>query len=272
MVSCPGFVFFSSFRVEHATFSDRESKAFTQLCRVLLQDFLPFVKRCFESLYSESSVEPLALSTPYTLRHCKKHKPGVLPSSRPGVEIEMELDVKAIGETLRGVAPEAFDDLEHQSRLSTLSVDVENLLSGSSDQPTLIRLEESTTTSVSEAQSKTSKVMQEDTGTTLEMNNVKSREEGEQTAVEVLDQTETEGDSSSEEVRGDGPLLKSSEMLAAEREGESQVANSDGHHNSLDAQLLTEKPLHGEGIRTAKLERLKEQSSERQPSTLTTNS
>ena len=184
----------------------------------------------------------------------------------------MELDVKAIGETLRGVAPEAFDDLEQQSRLSTLSVDVENLLSGSSDQPTLIRLEESTTTSVSEAQSKTSEVMQEDTGTTLEMNNVKSREEGEQTAVEVLDQTETEGDSSSEEVRGDGPLLKSSEMLAAEREGESQVANSDGHHNSLDAQLLTEKPLHGEGIRTAKLESLKEQFSERQPSTLTTNS
>jgi len=254
--------------VEHATFSDRESKAFTQLCRVLLQDFLPFVKRCFESLYSESSVEPLALSTPYTLRHCKKHKPGVLPSSRPGVEIEMELDVKAIGETLRGVAPEAFDDLEQQSRLSTLSVDVENLLSGSTDQPTLIRLEESTTTSVSEPQSKTSEVMQEDTGTTLEMNNVKSREEGE-TAVEVLDQTETEGDSSSEE---DGPLLKSSEMLAAEREGESQVANSDGHHNSLDAQLLTEKPLHGEGIRTAKLESLKEQSSGRQPSTLTTNS
>jgi len=169
---------------------------------------------------------------------------------------------------LRGVAPEAFDDLEQQSRLSTLSVDVENLLSGSTDQPTLIRLEESTTTSVSEPQSKTSEVMQEDTGTTLEMNNVKSREEGE-TAVEVLDQTETEGDSSSEE---DGPLLKSSEMLAAEREGESQVANSDGHHNSLDAQLLTEKPLRGEGIRTAKLESLKEQSSGRQPSTLTTNS
>jgi len=48
--------------------------------------------------------------------------------------------------------------------------------------------------------------------------------------------------------------------------------NDDGHHNSLDAQLHTEKPLHGEAIRTAKLENLKEQSSERQPSALTTNS
>ena len=242
-----------------------------QLCRVVLQDFLPFVKRCFESLYSESLVEPLALSTPYTLRHRKKHKPGVLPSSRPGVDVEMELDVKAIGETLRGVAPEAFDDLERQSSLSSLSLDMETLLSGSSDQPTLVRSEESMT-SVSEDQSKTYEVTQEDTGTKLELNNVKSTEEGEATEVDVLEQAKAEDDSSSEEVRGERPLLKSDESLTADREGESKVANSDGHHNSLDVPLYTEKPLHGGGIRTAKLERVKKQSSEHQPSTLATNS
>ena len=40
----------------------------------LILDLLPFVKRCFESLFSESTVEPVALLTPYALRHCQKQK------------------------------------------------------------------------------------------------------------------------------------------------------------------------------------------------------
>ena len=83
-------------------------------------------------------MEPVALSTPYALRHCQKQKAGVLPGSRPGVDIKMELDVKAIGEMLRGVAPEVFDELERQSSLATLNLDMENLLNCSNDQPMLV--------------------------------------------------------------------------------------------------------------------------------------
>ena len=90
-------------RVEHASFTDKESEAFR-----------------FKSVFSESTVEPVALSTPYALRHCQKQKAGVLPGSRPGVDIRMELDVKVIGEMLRGVTPEVFDELERQSSLVTL--------------------------------------------------------------------------------------------------------------------------------------------------------
>ena len=132
--------FFPLTRVEHASFTDKESEAFLQLCRVVLLDFLPFIKRCFESLFSESTVEPVALSTPYALRHCGKQKTGVLTGSRPGIDIKLELDVKAIGEMLRGVAPEVFDELERQSSLATLNLDMENLLNSSSDQPMLVGL------------------------------------------------------------------------------------------------------------------------------------
>ena len=85
-------------------------------------------------------MEPVALSTLYALRHCQKQKTGLLPGSRPGVDIKMELDEKAIGEMLRGVAPEVFDELERQSSLATLNLDMENLLNGSSDQPMLVGL------------------------------------------------------------------------------------------------------------------------------------
>ena len=150
--------------MEHASFTDKESEAFLQLCRVVLLDFLPFVKRCFESLFSESTVEPVALSTPYALRHCRKQKAGVLPGSRSGVDIRMELDVKAIGETLRGVAPEVFDELERQSSLATLNLDMENLLNSSSDQPMLVG-------SSNHDESKTSEFLQ---STDSELNNAES--------------------------------------------------------------------------------------------------
>ena len=130
--------FFPLTRVEHASFTDKECEAFLQLCRVVLLDFLPFIKRCFESLFSESTVEPVALSTPYALRHCRKQKVGVLTGSRAGIDIKLELDIKAIGEMLKGVAPEVFDELERQSSLATLNLDMENLLNSSSDPPPVL--------------------------------------------------------------------------------------------------------------------------------------
>ena len=59
-------------RVEHGSFTPQEVTAFNQLVRVLVRDFLPFVKNVFTSLFCESAVEQMALSTPYALRHSRK--------------------------------------------------------------------------------------------------------------------------------------------------------------------------------------------------------
>ena len=123
----------SCYRVEHASFTAKESEAFTQLCRVVVQDFLPFVKKCFDALFTESSVEQLALSTPYALRHCKKNKEGeaVFHSARHTLELNMQLDIKSIGGMLKPFAPEVFEDMEK----SSLSLDIESLLL---NQPVLV--------------------------------------------------------------------------------------------------------------------------------------
>ncbi len=138
--------------MEHSSFTEREADAFTQLCRVVILDFLPFVRKCFDSLFSVSSVEQLALSTPYALRHRKtrcQDGSTIAPSLRPSVQLDMELDVKVIGEVLRGIAPGIFEEQEAQAvdggggeggsvGVASLSVDIEGLLSKASlDQPLL---------------------------------------------------------------------------------------------------------------------------------------
>lgn len=131
-------------KVEHTSFTEKESEAFMQLSRVTVEDFLPFIKKCFDAVFSESAIEQLALSTPYALRHCKNHKQeetgsvSVLQGLKPSVDLRMELNVKSIAEVLRTVVPEVFDEMERQSSLSTLNLDVESLLSSSANQPVLV--------------------------------------------------------------------------------------------------------------------------------------
>ena len=242
--------------MEHASFTDKESEAFLQLCHVVLLDFLPFVKRCFESLFSESTVEPVALSTPYALRHCRKQKAGVLPGSRPGVDIRMELDVKVIGEMLRGVAPEVFDELERQSSLATLNLDMENLLNSSSDQPMLVG-SSNPTENISEVEEKPTQLLQDCTGTDLDVNNAKC-------TVEEETKVKSKGDLLPTNLEEDRSLLKTIEM--ADRESTSQASeNTNGKQNNENSHLRTEKPQVEEGVkgvRTARSEQLKEYSTD----------
>ena len=105
-------------RLEHASFTEREKKTYEQLVRVTVQDFLPFVKQIFDSLFKLQPVESLALSTPYVLMHnlTRSLSTGtsgsVLSSSKLGVGLRMDLDVVGIGETLRSVAGNVFKEME----------------------------------------------------------------------------------------------------------------------------------------------------------------
>ena len=114
----------SCFRIEHEAFTDKEKVAFKQLVRVMISDFLPFVKRTFDNLYPEDKVSQLALSTPYALRH--RHAVPLASGRgiyKAGVDLRMELNVRGIGEGLRSVAPDVFEDLEPESERLELELD-----------------------------------------------------------------------------------------------------------------------------------------------------
>ena len=118
--------------MEHSSFTQQELTAFNQLVRVLVRDLLPFIKRIFTSLFSETVVEQLALSTPYALRHNKKSPStsslssttsassssvafeggALVRTGRPVVNLGMELNMDAIAEPLRQVAATVFQEME----------------------------------------------------------------------------------------------------------------------------------------------------------------
>lgn len=96
------------------------------MCRVVVQDFLPYVKNCFRALFTTSEVEQLALTTPYALKHGKWRGEGGGEKVHFGrgarqLDLNMQLDVRAIGEALRPFAPEVFEEMERQATLSLLS-------------------------------------------------------------------------------------------------------------------------------------------------------
>lgn len=103
------------YRLEHVSFTEREKKAYEQLVRVTVQDFLPFVKQIFDNLFKAQLVELVALSTPYVLRHnmTRPLSSGTsMSSTKLGVGLRMDLDVVGIGDVLRSVAGNVFEEME----------------------------------------------------------------------------------------------------------------------------------------------------------------
>ena len=104
--------------MEHEAFTDKDKEAFRQLVRVVIQDFLPFTKRIFENLYSRENVEQLALSTPYAINHrLAPTSTMVLGHTSYMVDLKMELNIREIGEPLRSLAPDVFEEMEASGNL-----------------------------------------------------------------------------------------------------------------------------------------------------------
>ena len=80
--------------------------------RVVVADFLPFVKQMYDSLFKTQPVEAVAISSPYALKHTRTHTslPSSLLSSK--LNLGMELDVTEIAEPLRSVAETVFKENE----------------------------------------------------------------------------------------------------------------------------------------------------------------
>lgn len=120
-------------RIEHEAFTASNLEAYRQLVRVLLVDFLPFVKMAYDSLYSQEKVVELALAgSPYALRHKSATAAGHVSSSSSsssGIRgdvvqgMRMELNVMEIAEPMRHVAPEVFQELEDAAERACLELD-----------------------------------------------------------------------------------------------------------------------------------------------------
>ena len=96
--------------MECKNFTEKEKTAFEQMCRVVLNDFLPFVRKLFTTIFSQSAVEELVRSTPYALQCIRKNAARrQRDQSDSSLDLRMELDVRAIGEPLRKVVPALFE-------------------------------------------------------------------------------------------------------------------------------------------------------------------
>lgn len=92
-------------RTECSSFSEVEKASFEQLVRVTVQHFLPFVRKCFSSLFSQPAVTELSLTTTLPAR-----QPAAPPTTSSA--LSLEIDEVAIAEPLRLLCPAVFSEME----------------------------------------------------------------------------------------------------------------------------------------------------------------
>jgi hypothetical protein len=88
--------------------TSEEEMSFQQLVRVTVHHFLPFIAKCFSSLFTKPTLTNLTLTTPLS-----SHLTPPL-SSHTSLEWE-ELDVAAIATPLQPLCPEVFAELEQMA-------------------------------------------------------------------------------------------------------------------------------------------------------------
>ena len=99
---------FQSHRRGGGPLTSEEETSFQQLVRVTVHHFLPFVAKCFSSLFTKPTLTNLTLTTPLS-----SHLTPPL-SSHTLLEWE-ELDVAAIATPLQPLCPEVFAELEQMA-------------------------------------------------------------------------------------------------------------------------------------------------------------
>ncbi len=108
-------------------------EAYEQLVRVVVRDFLPFLKQVFDAMFKTQSVQAVALSSTYALKHTKSLSTtlsGSIFASK--LDLGMGLDVGVLSEPLRSIVPCVFEEehartLTAQEKTPSTVVDVEAL-------------------------------------------------------------------------------------------------------------------------------------------------
>ena len=98
-------------RREGGALTSEEQASFQQLVRVVVQHFLPYICKCFSSLFTKSPLTALTLTT--TLNsHPRTSHPSHPPPSSSTLSQWAELDVIAMATPLRSLCPDVFSELE----------------------------------------------------------------------------------------------------------------------------------------------------------------
>ncbi len=109
-------------RIEHGSFTTREKEAYEQLVRVVVRDFLPFLKQVFDAMFKTQSVQAVALSSAYALKHTKSLSTtlsGSVIASK--LDLGMELDLTLLTEPLKSIAACVFEEKEAAQHAKILS-------------------------------------------------------------------------------------------------------------------------------------------------------
>lgn len=92
-----------------------------------MRDFLPFVKQVFETLFKTQPIQAVALSSTYALKHTRTVSSAASGSVFASqLMLGMELDVTALAEPLRSIAPSVFEENESLQQAQQLH-DQENI-------------------------------------------------------------------------------------------------------------------------------------------------
>ena len=91
--------------------SEEERASFQQLARAVVHHFLPYICKCFSTLFTKSPLTTLSLSTTLHSRP-QPHPTPHLPSSSSSSSQWVELDIAATAAPLRSLCPAVFSELE----------------------------------------------------------------------------------------------------------------------------------------------------------------
>lgn len=101
-----------SFRIERRSFSGKEPEQFTHYCRVVVQDFLPYLVNCFNALFPPQTVNELASCSPYVLQlnstTLSNQQPALHTTGRRGIQFKLEFDLQKLIKPLKVMLPDLF--------------------------------------------------------------------------------------------------------------------------------------------------------------------
>lgn len=118
--------FFQFSRIEHNSFTKSEAQAFTQLCRVIVMEFLPFIENCLSVFFPKDKVQKLIACNSLQSRTQKDH-----PTSDRDPLI-IGINARKMAEPLRSLVPELFEEIEKEEMLKSMS-NVQRLLGETTD-------------------------------------------------------------------------------------------------------------------------------------------
>ena len=117
------FLYFLLHRIEHESFTQAETQGYTQFCRVVILDFLPFIERCVNLFFPNEKVQQVASCTVVPMRPRDEDSSSLKKKQL----LNIGINARTLAEPLRAVVPELFEEIENEERMKSVS-EIQDLL------------------------------------------------------------------------------------------------------------------------------------------------